>query len=134
VFYWYTALFQYFLYSSLLVSLAYALTSLAAIVFPYTMKTVFESSPAFVKRHVGSVPIITILGIAGLALEIFISYATVLPAVTPPPSGPPIVGLLSFLFVPMVAIVGGVIYAAAYLYRKSQGLDLGLIFKQVPPE
>lgn len=134
VLYWYTALFEYFLYSSLLVSVAYAVTSLAAIMFPYTCKGIFESSPKFVKRRIIGVPIITILGIVGLIIEVFISYATLLPAVTPPLSGPRIVGLLSYMFVPIVAVVGAVIYSAAYLYRKSQGLDLTRLFKQVPPE
>ena len=134
VLYWYTTLFAYFLYSSLLSSVAFAITSLAAIIFPYTRKGIFESSPELVKRCIGGVPIITALGIVGLILEVFISYATVLPGVTPPPSGPPIVQLLSYAFVPIVAVIGAVIYGAAYLYRKSQGLDLGLLFMQVPPE
>jgi len=134
VFYWYTTLFEYFLYSSLLLSVAYAITSLAAIMFPYTCKGIFESSPEFVKRRVIGVPIISILGIVGLIVEAFISYATLLPAVTPPPSGPPIVGLLSYMLVPLVATVGAIIYSAAYFYRKSQGLELTQLFKQVPPE
>src|SRR5208337_377423 len=52
VLYWYTTLFEYFLYSSLLFSIAYAVTSLAAIMFPYTCKGIFESSPEFVKKRV----------------------------------------------------------------------------------
>jgi len=134
VLYWYTTLFAYFLYSSLLLSVAFAITSLAAIVFPYTRKGIFESSPELVKRRIGGVPIITILGVVGLILEMFISYATVLPGVTPPPSGPLIVQLLSYAFVPIVAVIGVIMYAAPYLYWKSQGLDLGLLFKQIPSE
>jgi len=134
VLYWYTDLFSYFLYSSLLISIAFAITSLTAIVFPYRCKDMFEASPEIVRKRVGNVPIITILGIAGLIMEVFISYATVLPSVTPPPAGPLIVQLLSYSLVPIVAVAGVLIYASAYLYRRSQGLDLTLLFKQVPPE
>ncbi|HMK82952.1 MAG TPA: hypothetical protein VK503_04490, partial [Candidatus Bathyarchaeia archaeon] len=134
VLYWYTPVFAYFLYSSLLSSVAFAITSLAAALFPYARRGIFESSPELVKKCIGGVPVITVLGIVGLILEVFISYATVLPGVTPPPSGPLMVQLLSYAFVPIVAVIGALIYAVAYLYRKSQGLDLGLLFMQVPPE
>jgi APA family basic amino acid/polyamine antiporter len=134
VLYWYTTVFEYFLYSSLLISVGYAVTCVASIMFPYTCKGIFESSPEFVKRRIVGVRIITILGIVGLIIEVFISYATLLPAVTPPPSGPPVVGLLSYMLVPVVGLVGAIMYVAACLYRRSQGLDLTPLFKQVPPE
>lgn len=132
--YWYTTFFAYFLYASLLFLIAYSITCLAAVIFPYVRKDIFESSPDLVKKRVGGIPIITLLGIVGFIVEVFFSYANLLPGVTPPPTGPMIVQLLSYAFVPIVALLGIIMYVAAYYYRKSQGLDIVLNFKQIPPE
>ena len=76
------------------------------------------------------------LATMGVTTPIFYMYFASLlyPGVTPPPSGPLIVQLLSYAFVPIVAFVGVVIYAVAYYNRKSHGIDIALNFRQIPPE
>ncbi len=132
--YYYTIFFQYFIYSALMAFIAFGLASLAAAAFRYRRKDLFEASPGIVKKSIGGVPLIAIFGVIGIGLSIFLSYSTVQPAVTPPPSGPPLVQLLAYAIVPVTALVGFIIYGFAHYYRRSKGLDLSLVFKEIPPE
>ena len=114
--------------------ITFGIASVAATVFPFWKKRLFEASPDIVKRKIAGIPLITVLGIAGILLSIFLGYSTVQPAVTPPPSGPPPVQYLAYAIVPITIIVGFLIYAVAARYRKSQGLDLAMVFNEIPPE
>ncbi len=132
--FFYTSFFSYYVYATLGLFLAFILVSIAAIAFPYRKKDIFESSPPSMKRRVAGIPVIVILGILGLVSTIYLSYATLQPAVTPPPSGPPLIQLLAYAIVPLTGAVALLIYAAAYYYRKSKGFNLALTFKEIPPE
>jgi amino acid transporter len=132
--YYYTPFFTFYVYSTLLIFVALLLTSVAAVVFPYRAKRIFELSPSMVKKKVAGVPLISILGILGIILNAYLAYATLQPAVTPPPTGPPLVQLMAYAIVPVVAVSALVIYGISYAYRKSQGLNLAAVFKEIPPE
>ncbi len=132
--YYYTVFFQYFIYSALMAFITFGVASVAAALFPYWKKRFFEASPDIVRKKVAGIPLITILGVAGILLSIFLGYSTVQPAVTPPPSGPPLVQYLAYAIVPLTIIAGFVIYAVAAQFRKSQGLDLAMVFREIPPE
>jgi len=67
-------------------------------------------------------------------LSIFLIYATIQPAVTPLPTGPPLVQALAYVLVPFAAIIALIIYAIAYIYHKRKGIDMRLGFKELPPE
>lgn len=131
--YYYTIFFQFYIYSALAYFIAYGFVSVAAIIFPYKKKAMFESAPSVVKTRVGGVPLITILGVAGLVASIFIAYSSVTPAVTPL-VGSALVKDLAYAIVPLTIVVSLVIYTISYLYRKSRGINLDLTFKEIPPE
>jgi amino acid transporter len=131
--YYYTAFFQFYIYSALAYFIGYGIVSVAAIIFPYRKKEMFESSPAVVKKRLGGIPVITILGVAGLISSIFISYSSLSPAVTPPPSGA-LIRDLAYAIVPLTIISALIIYAVSYYYRRSKGMNLDLVFKEIPPE
>jgi amino acid transporter len=109
------------------VLLAYILTGVSAIIFPYTQKVTFKSSP--ISRYkLGKVPYVVIFGIVGVLFSLYLLYyyLTI-----------PDLGLLS---IPSLSIVGGV-YVALIIwyygmkwYRSKRGIDIGLSFKEVPPE
>jgi len=42
--------------------------------------------------------------------------------------------IVSSFIVVLVYIIGFVIYYAAKLYNKKQGIDLAFVFKEIPPE
>jgi len=113
--------------SVVLLCFAYLLTCIAAILFPYTAKSTFELSPAWVKRRFGRVPAITLVGVFALVVESIIFYSSITNAFVggTPASLPIAVG---------VGVLGIALYCVAWAYRKREGLDLSLIFKILPPE
>ncbi len=132
--YLYTPFFTYYVYSTLQIFIAFVLASIAAIFFPFRKKTVFNSSPSIVTTKVAGIPLLTILGVIGVIVNGYLGYATLQPAVTPPPSGPPIVQYIAYAIVPVTIVVALVIYGVAYFYRKSQGINLRMAFSEIPPE
>ena len=132
--YAFTIFTQFLLYMTVLYTIGMGMACLAGAILPYRRKTLFESSPEIVKRKVGGIPVITIFGVAGFILMAFLSYAAVSPAITPPPSGPPVVQAIIYAAVPLTILAGVIIYQVAYHYRKSQGISMQSIFNVIPPE
>jgi basic amino acid/polyamine antiporter, APA family len=106
------------------------LVPVAAItLFPYTKPDLFENASAFVKRKIGNVPVITIVGtITWLFLLWLILASFLFPAV----GGRIGVGTLGTLagFI----ISGLVVFYAARAYRMNkEGIDINWTFQSVPP-
>ena len=104
-------------------------TCIAGIVFPFRAKTrdIYNSSPGS-KSKIAGIPAITIAGIIGVFfLSTVIYYWWTVPALglASPQS-------LSYVF--GVYVVLAVYYFLAKEYRRRQGIDIGLAFKQLPPE
>jgi amino acid transporter len=131
--YYFTSFFTFYVYATLNLFIVFTMVSIAAILFPYKQKSLFESSPTTVTWKIGGVPFISILGVIGVIVNVYFGYATTSPAITPPPSGA-VLQLLAFVSVPLTIIVGLLMYAVSYYVRKAQGIPLGLAFKQLPPE
>jgi len=132
--YVYTAFFSFLLYILINFFIVFAIVSVTAIVFPIRRKDIFDSSPAVVKKRIGGVPLITIFGIGGLIISIFLAYSSILPAITPPPSGSALIQAISYAFVPLTLILSLLIYGVALFYRKQHGIDMSIAFKELPPE
>ena len=104
---------------------------LCAITFPYTTKgkAILEAAPPFAKQKIGPLPIIVLFGAIGAIGTGFTFYAGLtnptLGGVITPASG----GFVLSLFILPV-----IIYYLSKAYRKSKGIDLALVFKQLPPE
>ena len=113
--------------SLILNAIVYLLTSVAAIVFPFRSKQIFEQSPSFVKAKVGGVPVITLLGLYSTCVCVFLLYASLL---NPYVGGAP----QSYPFTVGLLVLGVGIYYLAKWYRGKQGVDLSLAFKGLPPE
>lgn len=125
----FTGIFNYFLNTAGMVLLAYAVVSVAAIVFPFRRKGIFESSPSIVRTSLAGVPLISILGAISLIFSLYGSYY----ALTNSVMGP--LNVASYSMIAGVFILGLVIYYAAKTYRlRKEGLDLGLLIKEIPPE
>jgi len=134
VLYSFTIFTQFLLYMTVLFTIGMGIACLAGAVLPYRRKTLFESSPELVKKKLAGIPVITIMGVVGLALMAYLTYAAVSPAITPPPSGPPVVQAFIYAAAPITIIAGIIIYQVSYYYRKSKGIDLRLVFQEIPPE
>lgn len=99
----------------------------AAIVFPFRRRSLYEAMP--IKHlYAGGVPTLSILAVIGLAVEILFLY--ILATQTPLGANSP-AGLWT---IAIIVAVGLAIYPISYLINRSRGIDLRLIFAELPPE
>ncbi|MCX8061499.1 MAG: hypothetical protein N3D16_02840 [Anaerolineales bacterium] len=101
----------------------------AMTLFPYRRPDLFENSSAFVRRKIGNVPVVTIVGGITLAYLLWMIIASfAFPAV----GGRIGVGTLGTLagFI----ISGLIVFYAARAYRlKNEGIDINWTFQSIPP-
>lgn len=116
-------------YSTSGIFLSIAFVGVAGILLPYKHKDLFEAAPANVKRRLGGVPVIAILGVATLLTGLFVAYIAASPIFTGAAVNPLYLAGLAGVF-----ISGLVIYEISAYYHKSKGIDLSLTFNQIPPE
>ena len=107
----------------------YLVFGLAAIAFPFAKNTkaVYENSP--IKKSLGGIPVITILGALTVAVIGFITYMVLVNSSYGVNSTPSLVAL--------IVLAGGAVlfYFGRKAYLKhTTGFDLDLVFKQIPPE
>jgi amino acid transporter len=125
----FTPLFDYIFNYIAIFAIAFWITSWAAILLPYRRPELFESAPDMVKRRVGGVPLIVIAGVVNLVLFTIILYSSF---TLPSFAGP--VGAVAVAFVLGIYVVGLVIYFIAAVIRKQQGINLNLLYSEIPPE
>jgi len=113
---------------TLVVVLLYAFIGLAALVFPYWRKDLFQASP-IARYRIGGVPAISLLGAVDLVLfSVLVYFALSYPSLSGP-TGPTALALLVAVFV-----IGVVSYYATRAYYKGKGIPVDLAFAQIPPE
>jgi len=106
----------------------YLIVMISAILYPFLNKDLFEQSPPLVKKKIGGLPVISVIGsIGAIALLVIFYYLLINPSV----SGATTIGIS---IVVLTYLVGIVIYYGVRAWRKSQGIELDLAFKQIPPE
>ncbi|HXW36976.1 MAG TPA: APC family permease [Nitrososphaerales archaeon] len=117
-----------FTYITFLFALLFFVVGVSALVFPFRMKSLFESSPSIVNRKVGGLPVISILGALAAISSVYIGYSLFTPAY----SGPFVLQnfevVLAVLFAPVL------IYLVSYGYHKRRGLDIRRAQSEIPPE
>lgn len=125
----FTPLFDYIFNYIAIFAIAFWITSFAAILLPYRKPELFNAAPDSVKRRVAGVPLITIAGVINFILFSLILYSSyTLPAFAGP------VGPTAIAFVLGIYIVGLIIYFVVASARKRQGINLDLLYSEIPPE
>jgi CBS domain containing-hemolysin-like protein len=107
--------------------MVFLIVSVAAIAYPFKRKDIFESAHPMSKAKVAGVPLISIFGALGIVVSLVTVYAILLPAI----------GNVESVFLTGIIptfVVGAIIYAIVWSIRRSQGIDLNLLQKQMPPE
>jgi amino acid transporter len=105
---------------------SYLLVAICGIAFPYVRKDLFENSPY--KQKIAGVPVLVLAGVITTMYLLFLTYYFV------------VFGQYGVNNVPSLAVVFGIIvsgvivYYVARRYCKAKGLDIGLAFKEIPPE
>jgi APA family basic amino acid/polyamine antiporter len=125
----FTPLFDYVFNYIAIFSIAFWITSFSAILLPYRRPELFQAAPGLVKAKWFGIPLITIAGIINFVLFSIILFSSfALPAF----SGP--VGPVAIAFIVGIYVVGLIVYFAVAAYRKQKGIDLNLLYSEIPPE
>ncbi len=124
--------------STLVIAVTYLGSTIAAILLPYMKKDLYEASP-IAKYKVAGVPLITVAGVIFAAFLIFLLFEWLLD-----PNALYGIGYsinengykngTSLIYMGGMYVLAIIIYVAAKSYRKSQGVDLDLIYKEIPVE
>lgn len=110
-------------------SVAFWLASFAAILLPYRRRDLFEQAPETVKRRIGGIPVMTLLGVGNLVLFTLILIASFdTPAFSGPTSG------RAIGFVVGIYASGVVLYFVSREVQRRRGVNLDLLYKEIPPE
>ncbi len=102
------------------------LVGLSAIVFPYRLKDLYKTSAA--KIEFLGIPLVVIAGVVSILTEIlygYVAYNYLLPKSQ--------WGLATIVTISVI-VVSAVLYFVAYAVRKKEGIDISLVFKELPPE
>jgi APA family basic amino acid/polyamine antiporter len=118
---------EIFSYGTAGIFTAFLIVSLAAIFFPFRRKDLFNNSPRPANAKIGGLPLLTLVGILSFICSAIVIYAILEPAVLK------LSTVLVYGIIPTF-IVGAVIYAIAHLIRRTQGINLNLLQKEIPPE
>jgi len=125
----FTPLFDYVFNYIVIFGIAFWITSFAAILLPYRRKELFEAAPTLIQAKVAGIPLVTIAGAINLILFSLILYSGFsLPAF----SGP--VGPIAIGFVLGIYVIGALIYFIVAAFRRREGVDLNLLYGEIPPE
>jgi basic amino acid/polyamine antiporter, APA family len=129
VLYVFTTIFENVSNYIVLFSIAFWIASFAAILLPYRRPEIFATAPDYVQRRIGGIPVITLIGVGNLVLFSMVLYSAFkLPAF----SGP--TGTGAVLFVIGIYVAGVVWYLTARAIQKRRGIDLDLLYREIPPE
>jgi hypothetical protein len=93
--------------------------------FPYVRKNTFDAGPPIAKTRIGGIPLLSIAG--GITTVTMVASA-VSNSASILASPIALAGTLSLF------LVGGIFYYVAKAVRTREGLDVSLLFKEIPPE
>jgi amino acid transporter len=108
------------------VAFSFFVASIAAILFPYRRKELFESSPA--NKKLGGIPVMTLLGIANAVFMAAFIYENWTDSALGSNS------IQSLALIVGVLILSFIVYWVIRAVRRSQGIDIDSLFAQIPPE
>jgi len=108
---------------------AFILVSIAGIAFPYRLRHIWESAGG---HKLFGIPSVTLAGIGGVIvlgslMLIFIFNSTIKSTFS-------VTAQLSLSFMIGVIVVGIIWYVATYFLNRVRGVDIGLAYREIPPE
>lgn len=110
-------------------ALAFIFVGLAAVVFPYRRKDLYDHAPEAVRATFLGIPLMVIAGLVTMVSWLFVLIAAFSAAQFGLNVSP--VAMIEAFAVPVIAIVW---YLVAVAVRRSQGVDMTRVFSEIPPE
>jgi hypothetical protein len=110
-------------------ALAFIIVGIAAIVFPYRRRDLFDNAPQIVRARWLGIPVMTLAGFVTSITWAFVLIA----AFTAAQFGLKIsaLAMIEAFAVPIIAIIW---YFIAMAVRRNQGVDMNRVFSEIPPE
>ena len=132
LFFVYVAVYQFgivaatYSYGTVGLFTAFAIISIAAMIYPFRRRDLFEISHPAAKIKIAGMPVVSLLGAISFVVSLAVVYAILQPAA---------LNLETILLTGVIPtwIAAIVIYAVSWAIRRSQGIDLSLTMKEVPP-
>ncbi len=117
--------------------LTFIMVSLSAVLLPYRRPDLFASSP--VAWRVGAVPVMSIVGAISIVACLIMQWAYLNDpysgiSLNPSTLSEGILGFGMFLLNVGIFLSGLVIYAVARWWRRRQGIDISLAYREIPVE
>jgi amino acid transporter len=124
----FTPIMTYNSYSIGLWFTGWTILGIAAVVFPYVRKDIYQKSPEIVRKSVLGIPLITIMGVLTTIISLWTVYSIVLPGLA--------LSQLQYLIgsIAISAVLSFLIFGIAYFYNKSKGSPVSRQFKEIPPD
>ena len=122
-----------FLATTLLLMAAYLPNGVSALLLPYRRKSIFDASPALVKKKFGPVPLVSL---AGLVQTISVMLLLVLVFLNPAAAGTSngTLGSGALAVIVVALTISIIFYPISKAIRKRSGIDLSLVYREIPPE
>ncbi len=122
-----------FLAFSVIVVVAFLPNGITAALLPFLKKDIYRSAPSIVQKKIAGFPLLTISGIIhALAFGTILALVFANPAYAGTSNGALGPGALAVIAVAILISI--IFYPIAKAIRKSQGIDLDAIYKEIPPE
>ena len=106
--------------------LTFMVVALAGIAFAFRRRALYEASP--IRRSIFGIPVLTLVGLASLAVYVLFFY----PLATNDTLGAN--SHTGWIATIIIASLGIIIWPISYFINRVRGVDLGLAFRQLPPE
>ena len=130
---YYSAALGEVLATTLIVAIAFMPNGFTAAILPFRKKDIFATAPAIARKKIGGIPLITLTGLVqGVGLFIIIVLTFLEPAAAGTSNGQISAGAVAVVLLGLLASI--VFYPISKAIRKSQGIDLSLVFSEIPPE
>jgi amino acid transporter len=136
--YWYgPGLLTGYLNSAIAVEVAYLIPGIAAFLFPFIKKDMYnrlvKPLPGWLSAAPGGWPLVSIAGLAVASIWVFGIFTELYPVTSYTYLGASILDAVAIVLIP--AIIAVVLYEVMRSYHKRKvGIDIATVFKEIPPE
>jgi basic amino acid/polyamine antiporter, APA family len=117
--------------STLVITITYLGSTIAAILLPYVKKDLYNASPIAKYKWLG-VPMITVAGVVFFAFLIFLLYQWFIDPLALYGIG--LSNTSSIIFMGAMYLLAAVLYFGFKAYRKRQGIDINKVYEEIPVE